>query len=75
MNTYEHPVKCLDCSLHFVVLSQYPDWPGKAERFGGPFCPECGKAGNKLVWMPREKNEFIFQIVPGAQPFRGHVGG
>jgi hypothetical protein len=77
------PIKCLNCSLHYTVWSENPDWV--EEHDSGGYCPECGVwGGNKLVWQEARPG-FIFQnhqggietpgrLLPGAAPAFG-VGG
>jgi hypothetical protein len=67
--TYEYPIKCLNCSLHYSVFS-WEKWADKHEL--GGFCPECGIRGNKIVWGPVMRDEFIFQIVPGGAEAEMH---
>lgn len=63
---YQHKIKCLNCSLHYIVLSEHEEWPQNgADARNGIFCPECGSAGTKILWKPEEHDEFIFQVVPG----------
>ncbi len=38
-----HKLKCLDCDLHFIVLTMQSFWLDRNEGF----CPECG--GSKLL--------------------------
>ena len=55
--------KCLRCSLHFIVCT---DFPGRHSP-GTLICPECGqKEGAFLTWY-QEVFGFIFQSVPGRQ--------
>lgn len=69
---FMHKLKCLSCSLHFVVCSDYEDWPKtgttREMRVGEAtnliFCPECGKNGPFLHYM-EEVPGFIFDSVPG----------
>lgn len=60
--TYEYRLKCMNCSLHYAVFS-WEHWTDKHEK--GGYCPECGIRGNKIVYGPVEREEFIFQLVPG----------
>lgn len=65
---YQHKIKCLACSLHFIVLSDREDWPPEKTLSTGPavvYCPECGSTNEKLRWRAEEHDEFIFQVVPG----------
>lgn len=79
MPYYEHPIKCLNCGLHFLILSDYEDWPDKGttreqklgEATGTINCPECNTTGNKLVFSPRQEEGFIFQKVGGQQEAKG----
>lgn len=72
---YQYRIKCLRCSLHFVVCSQWPNWPRSCGQGGKGsqryiHCPECGKRGelkipfNFLAWKV-EVPGFIFEHVPG----------
>ena len=74
MGYFQHPVKCLACGLHFVVCSDYEDWPDKGttrdlnlgEATGVIYCPECGNTEQKILWGPRNPDGFIFEEVPGS---------
>ena len=66
MATYEHRIKCTQCGLHYIVLSDDEEWTKKAGEHGG-YCPECGARGGKLLHAPFVSDEFIFQKVPGEQ--------
>ena len=72
-NSYwQHKFKCTNCSLHFIVCSDYEYWPDEGtareqkarEATGLIFCPECGSTGTKVQWKA-EVEGFIFQAVPG----------
>ena len=53
--------KCLNCSLHFVLCSWYPERHTAASLH----CPECGQnAGEFLVWTERVSGSVV-QEVPG----------
>lgn len=80
MSYYQHPIKCLNCGLHFIVCSDYEHWPNHGttreqkvnEATGLIYCPECGNFGTGistkvLQYPPRETEGFIFQAVPGEQ--------
>ena len=68
--------KCMDCGLHFVICTDYPDWWQKKVT-GGPggrprrqrqtpmYCPECGQHLGKFLLWKAEVEGFIFQAVPG----------
>ena len=70
---WQHRIKCLGCGLHFVVCSDFEEWPNQGttrdlklgEATGLIYCPECGVPSNKLVYEPAEVEGFIFQAVPG----------
>jgi len=70
---FQHPIKCLACGLHFIVCSDFEDWPDKGttrdqqlgEATGLIYCPECGSDLAKLHYHPRSVEGFIFQAVPG----------
>jgi hypothetical protein len=66
--TLEYRLKCLNCSLHYSLFS-WTRWAEKNEL--GGFCPECGIRGNKVVYGPVKRDEFIFQLVPGDAPLSG----
>ena len=67
-------VQCLDCGLHFIICTDYPDWWQKKvtgrQRQTPMYCPECGQHpgrrgnGTFSVWQA-EVEGFIFQAVPG----------
>ena len=69
---YQHKLKCLGCGLHFIVCSDYEEWPifgttrdlKLGEATGVIYCPECGSTKNFLHWR-QETGGFIFQAVPG----------
>jgi hypothetical protein len=65
----QFPIKCLACSLHYIVCSDDPEWPNKA--LNGGFCPECGTLGAKLVHGPSPSEQPIFMVVPGEVPPAG----
>ena len=67
---FRHEIKCLDCGLHFVVMSWWEAWPNAGttrdlqvrEATGLIYCPECGSLGPKIHQL-READGFIFQEV------------
>jgi hypothetical protein len=69
---YEHKFKCTQCGLHFIVCSDFEQWPNLGttrdqnlgESTGLIYCPECGSNGPKVHWR-KETDGFIFQSVPG----------
>jgi ssDNA-binding Zn-finger/Zn-ribbon topoisomerase 1 len=73
MTYYQHKIKCLKCGLHFVVCSDYEDWPNEGttrdqnlgEATGVIHCPECGTQNFGIHWKEQVEG-FIFQTVPGA---------
>jgi hypothetical protein len=73
---YQHKIKCLNCSLHFIVLSDLADWPGLEEADADEaadakiHCPECGQTKRFIRWQAEEHDEFIFQVVPGESASR-----
>ena len=60
-DSYEVPIKCNNCGLHFTVWTWDEDW-GK-ER--DPHCPECGSTAHFIIWPAKVIDGFIFQKVPG----------
>ncbi len=79
---FQHRIKCMACGLHYVVCSDFAEWPLQGttrdmkigEATGIVWCPECGVPGKKLVYGPVETKGFIFQIVPGRQEDGSDVG-
>lgn len=66
---YEHKFKCLACGLHYVVCSDYEEWPQK--EFGtASYCPECGSISPKLHWRETSSDP-IFVTVPGTAEMVG----
>lgn len=69
-NTTILKCKCMACSLHYVIYTNFPDqWIGQfnketEQRSVGrqPFCPECGTQ-NTWVLRTEESEQFIFQFV------------
>lgn len=65
---FQWRIKCLNCSLHFIVLSEDEEWVE-----GRPvFCPECGSedsggGGHFIYWKPVPSTRFIYEIVPGGE--------
>lgn len=80
----QHKLKCGQCGLHFIVCSDYPNWPSpivteqdEASADAAklpPFCPECGQSlrvsGGSLAWV-EEVEGFIFEAVPGKARLAG----
>lgn len=68
-----HKIKHLKCGLHFVVCSDYENWPHAGttreqqvgEATGIIHCPECGGTGAFLHWKEQVPG-FIFEAVPGS---------
>jgi len=55
-------VKCLTCSLHFILCTWHPE----RHRAANITCPECGsREGYFLMWQQQQFG-FIFQHVPGT---------
>ncbi len=53
--------KCLNCSLHFVLCSWYPQRHGASSLY----CPECGQhEGQFMVWSELVQGA-VAQEVPG----------
>lgn len=60
-----HKLKCLVCSLHFVVCSDHEEWPPVRELTEQVIhCPECGQTKQFMRWR-KEVPGFIFEAVPG----------
>lgn len=54
--------KCMQCSLHFVICSWYPERHSAKSLH----CPECGQhEGAFMVWSERVDGS-VSQEVPGA---------
>ena len=53
--------KCMECGLHFIVCTWYPERHGVMTEY----CPECGQdEGRFMMWS--EPSELpIFAVVPG----------
>lgn len=70
---WSHRLKHLACGLHFVVLSDFENWPKEgttADQQMKPIsgfihCPECGGTGAFLHWKQQVQG-FIFEAVPGG---------
>lgn len=66
-------IKCLACGLHFIVCTDYREWPDKGttrdqqlgEATGFIYCPECGATDKPKIVYTKEVEGFIFQAVPG----------
>lgn len=69
---HQHKFKCMSCGLHFIICSDFAEWPDKGttraldlgEATGLVYCPECGDVRMKIHWQ-EEVQGFIFQAVPG----------
>lgn len=78
MSYWQHKVKCLKCGLHFVVCSDYENWPNEGttrdvtlgEATGLIHCPECGAFDAHIHWKEQVEG-FIFQTVPGQAEIVG----
>ena len=67
-NYFQHPIKCLKCGLHFIICSDYKEWPiyDTPDKTPGIIhCPECGSTEPIIIWSPQKVEGFIFQAVPG----------
>jgi hypothetical protein len=62
MKHYQYRCKCLRCSLHFIICSDYDDY---TKRISKVKCPECGGTGQKLVYKSTVEKP-IYMVVPGA---------
>ncbi len=66
MTSFNHPIKCMACGLHFTVWSWSETWPNREDEDEERpiFCPECG--GQKHIkWEPESSSLEIFEYVPG----------
>lgn len=58
---YQYRMKCLKCSLHYIILSWHKDWLEKHVAI----CPECHTTEDqhplRVVELPLE----IYEVVPG----------
>jgi len=66
VTTFEYRLRCMNCSLHYALYSWERQWTDLHDK--GGFCPECGIRGGKMVFGPVEREEQIFQLVPGDAP-------
>jgi hypothetical protein len=57
--TYLIKIKCLECDLHFIVLT----WHKENVRARAYHCPECGCVGRQVRWVEETKQE-IFELHP-----------
>jgi transcription elongation factor Elf1 len=77
---YQHKFKCLNCGLHFVVCSDFEDWPNRGttremrvgESTGVTYCPECGGSTRFIHWR-EQVDELIFQTVPGKAELHNFI--
>lgn len=60
-------MKCLECGLHFVICTWYPEKHGVATAH----CPECGQHDRRFIMWREESEDFIFQVVPGKAAIAG----
>lgn len=60
--TNQIKMKCLDCNLHFIVMSDNPEW---FDDHRLAYCPECGSTRPKIVWQSHVSG-FIYEHVPGS---------
>lgn len=58
--TWQHKFKCMNCGLHFIVLSWEKDWYEK----NSPMCPECGR--DSFAYWIEETSDPIYALVPGS---------
>jgi hypothetical protein len=57
--------KCLNCSLHFVLCTWYPERHSAASLH----CPECGQhSGEFLVWSERVFGNVVQEVPGDAAP-------
>ena len=62
-----HKFKCLTCGLHFIVCSDYRDWPNTGttreqhlgEATGLVHCPECGAASEPKIFANAGKSSDV----------------
>ena len=70
---WQKRIKCLACGLHFIVCTDFREWPDKGttrdqqlgEATGLTQCPECGSSSSPKIVYTKEVEGFIFQAVPG----------
>ena len=70
---WQKRIKCLACGLHFIVCTDFREWPDKGttrdqqlgEATGLIYCPECGSTDKPKLVYTKEVEGFIFQAVPG----------
>lgn len=64
---WNHKFKHLGCGAHFIMCSDYENWPSEGKTTpDGPVvhCPECGGTTGFLHWRQSVEG-FIFESVPG----------
>lgn len=62
MGHYQYRLKCMSCSLHYIVCSWNDDWLSNTT----PVCPECGHKGSSFALRVSEMKEQIYEVVPGS---------
>lgn len=65
MTTFEYPIKCLDCGLHFTIWSWNDEWHVEHTAT----CPECN-AQRTLGFPPLTHSQEIYEFVPGQALIR-----
>lgn len=54
------PIKCMNCSLHYTIWTENPNW---IEQHKGGYCPECGAwNGGKLYWQRERQGTFVYLL-------------
>jgi len=62
-------VKCLSCSLHFIILTWHPEQHATTTIH----CPECGRQGVDacfIIWSEPSTKQ-IYEVVPGSSQMTG----
>jgi ribosomal protein L44E len=71
-------VQCMECGLHFIICTDYPDWWAKKaihrSRQSPMYCPECGAHNDRFIIWQAEVEGFIFQAVPGSDADLNSLG-
>jgi len=59
---YQHKLKCLVCSLHYIVCVWSKAWPVEGQSI---YCPECGSEDRSIKLAVEAREELIFMAHGG----------